>query len=356
MKNELFEALGQIAREKNLPFEQVLEFIESGLAAAYRRDYVPLNSPAQIEVNLDRETGEAAVFTKKTVVKKVEDETIEISLKEAKKLAGDVAEGDQLKLEVTPPEFGRIAAQSAKQVIAQRLREAERDLIYNEYASKINDIVTGIVHRYEGKNVFIDLGRTEAYLPPSEQVTRDHLRPGQRLKVYVMDVRRSSKGPQIFVSRAHPNFLKLMFQLEVPEIASSVVEIKATAREPGYRSKIAVWSKDPRVDAIGACVGSRGQRVQSIVDELRGEKIDIIPWSDDPIQFIAKALSPARVSKVSVDEGTHSALVLVPEQQLSLAIGREGQNARLAVKLTGWKIDIKSESAQAQEVKVPNPS
>lgn len=350
MKNELIEALGQIAREKNLPLEQVLEFIESGLAAAYRRDYVSPTSSAHIAVNLDRNTGEVTVFTKKTVVKKIEDENTQISLKEAKKLASDVGEGDELKLEVTPPEFGRIAAQSAKQVIAQRLREAERDLIYNEFSGKINDLVTGIVHRYEGKSIFIDLGRTEGYLPPSEQVQREHFRPGQRVKVYVMDVRKSSKGPQIFVSRAHPNLLKLLFQLEVPEIGSGVVELKATAREPGYRSKIAVWSRDPRVDAVGACVGSRGQRVQAVVDELRGEKIDIIPWNDDPAQFILKALSPARVSKVTVDEAEHSALVLVPEQQLSLAIGREGQNARLAVKLTGWRIDIKSESSQEARV------
>ncbi len=352
MKNELVEALSQIAREKNLPFEQVLEFIESGLAAAYRRDFLSPTSLAKIEVTLDRKTGEVAVFTKKTVVKKVEDDATEISLKEAKKLAEEVGEGDELKIEVTPPGFGRIAAQSAKQVIAQKLREAERDLVYNEFSSRINDIVTGMVHRYEGKSLFIDLGRTEGYLPPSEQVQRDHLRPGQRVKVYVMDVRKTSKGPQIFVSRAHPNFLKRLFELEVPEIGSNIVELRATAREPGYRSKIAVWSRDPRVDAVGACVGSRGQRVQAVVDELRGEKIDIIPWNDDPAQFITKALSPARVSKVVIDEAEHSATVLVPEQQLSLAIGREGQNARLAVKLTGWRIDIKSESSQ--EVRIPH--
>lgn len=353
MNKEFIDAIEQIAREKNLPFEQVLEFIESGLAAAYRRDYLSPTSPAIIEVTIDRKTGAPSVFTKKTVVKKVEEDSIQISLKEAQKMAGEVEEGDELRIEVTPPEFGRIAAQSAKQVIAQRIREAERDIVYNEFAGKINDIVTGIVHRYEGKGIFVDLGRTEGYLPPGEQVQRDHLKPGQRLKVYVMDVRKTSKGPQILLSRSHPNFLKRMFVLEVPEIASGLVELKATAREPGYRSKIAVWSRDPRVDAIGACVGSRGQRVQAVVDELHGEKIDIIAWSEDPTQYIAKALSPARVSKVTVNEAEHSAIVTVPEQQLSLAIGREGQNARLAVKLTGWRIDIKSDSIPSaiQEVK-----
>lgn len=347
MKNELIEALGQIAREKNLPLEQVLEFIESGLVSAYKRDFnVSPTSNEQIEVKMDPKSGEVAVFKKFTVVKKVEDETTEISLKKAKEYAEDAEEGDEIRIEVTPEGFGRIAAQSAKQVIAQRLREAERDLIYNEFSQRLNDIVTGLVHRYEGKGVYIDLGRAEGYLPPSEQVQRDHLRPGMRVKVYVTDVRKTPKGPQIFLSRAHSSFLKRLFELEVPEIAGGIVEVKATAREPGYRSKIAVWSRDPRVDASGACIGSRGQRVQAVSDELRGEKIDIIPWSDDPTQFIAKALLPARVSKVVVDEAEHSALVLVPEQQLSLAIGREGQNARLAVKLTGWRIDIKSEAQQ----------
>lgn len=353
MKSELMEALGQIARERNLPLDQVLEFIESGLVTAYRRDYVDPLSTESIEVNLDRKTGEVSVFKKKTVVKKVEDETLQIALKEARKYAPEVAEGDELKIEVTPPGFGRIAAQSAKQVLAQRLREAERDLISTEFSSKLNEIISGIVHRFEGKNIYIDLGKIEGQLPPSDQVQRDHLRPGQRVKVYVTEVRKTQKWPQIFVSRTHPNFLVRLFQLEVPEIASGIVELKAVAREPGYRSKVSVWSRDPRVDAIGACIGSRGQRVQAIVDELRGEKIDIVPWSDDPSQFIAKALSPARVSKVNVNEEEHSASVLVPEQQLSLAIGRDGQNARLAARLTGWRIDIKGEEHARSEMKVP---
>jgi N utilization substance protein A len=343
MKGEILDALSQIAREKNIPFEKVLEFLETALVSAYRKDYLSPTSQARIEVRIDPKTGEPAVFRTRTVVKEVQNEDLEISLEEALQYSPDVAEGDEIKIEVTPEGFGRIAAQSAKQVIAQKLREAERDLIYTEFSSKLHDIVSGTVRRFEGKGIFLDVGRAEAYLPPSEQVSRDHLRVDQRVKVYVLEVRRSTKGPQILVSRTHPDFLKRLFELEVPEIASKIVELKAIAREPGYRSKVAVWSRDPRVDPVGACLGLRSQRIQAIMDELRGEKIDIIPWSDDPAQFIAKALSPARVSKVIIGED-RTALALVPDQQLSLAIGKEGQNAKLAVRLTGWRIDIKSES------------
>ncbi len=345
MKGELFDAIEQIAREKNLPLEKLIEFIESGMASAYHRDFLGPSSLARIDVKLDRKTGDPSVFRTKTVVKEVTDPELEISLSDAKEYAPEVEEGDEIKIEVTPHGFGRIAAQSARQVLAQKLREAERDLIYQEFSSRVNDVISGIANRFEGKGIYLDIGRAEAYLPPSDQVARDHLKSGQRIKVYLTEVRRTSRGAQILVSRTHSNFLKRLFELEVPEIASKIVELKAVAREPGFRSKIAVWSRDPRVDPIGACIGSRGQRIQAIVDELRGEKIDIIPWSDDPSEFITKALSPAKVSRVIISNSNdRTALVLVPDQQLSLAIGREGQNARLAARLTGWRIDIKSES------------
>jgi N utilization substance protein A len=254
-----------------------------------------------------------------------------------------------VEIEVTPRDFGRIAAQTAKQVVVQRLREAERDLVYKEFRDREGDIVTGTVQRIERKNVYLDLGRIEAVLPPTEQIPRESYRQSERIKAYVVEVRQGTRGPQIVVSRTHPGLLKRLFELEVPEIYEGIVEIKAIAREAGGRSKFAVASRDKNVDAVGACVGPKGTRVQAIVDELKGEKIDIVPWNADQAMFVAGALSPAKVSRVEIDEGTKTALVIVPDNQLSLAIGREGQNARLAAKLTGWRIDIKSET-QIKEI------
>ncbi|MBC7335584.1 MAG: transcription termination/antitermination protein NusA, partial [Clostridia bacterium] len=271
----------------------------------------------------------------------------EISLEEAQRLDPRYRPGDRVEVEVTPRNFGRIAAQTAKQVVVQRIREAERNLVYDEFSGREQDIVTGVVRRTENRNVLIDLGRTEAILAPSEQVSTEVYRQGERIKTYILEVRKTTKGPQILVSRTHPGLVRRLFELEVPEIHDGIVEIKAVAREPGLRSKIAVHSHDHNVDPIGACVGPRGMRVQTVVNELRGEKIDIIRWSPDTAEFVGSALSPAKVIAVELDEENRTAQVIVPDYQLSLAIGREGQNARLAARLTGWKIDIKSESQAA---------
>ncbi len=259
-------------------------------------------------------------------------------------------EGEYLDIEVSPADFGRIAAQTAKQVVAQRIREAERDIIYSEFSSRDGDVVTGVIQRREGRTgtVAIDLGKVEGVLPPSEQSPLDAYRFGERLKVYIVEVKRTTKTPRVLVSRSHPGLLRRLFELEVPELQEGVVEIRAQAREAGARSKVAVWSRQENVDPVGACVGHRGARVQAVVDELRGEKVDIVRWSDDPAKYVASALSPAKVSRVSVDEATRSATVVAPDNQLSLAIGREGQNVRLAARLTGWRIDIRSETQIAQ--------
>jgi len=274
----------------------------------------------------------------------VSDANAEIPLAEARGWDPEIQVGDTVEVEVTPKDFGRIAAQTAKQVIVQRIREAERDMVYKEFRDREGDIVTGTVQRVERRNVYMDLGRIEAVLPPTEQVPREGYRQNDRVKAYVVEVKQGNRGPQIVVSRTHPGLLKRLFEIEVPEIYEGIVEIKAIAREAGARSKVAVISRDRNVDAVGACVGPKGSRVQSIVDELRGEKIDIVPWASDPATFVASALSPAKVIRVEISEETKTALVIVPDNQLSLAIGKEGQNARLAAKLTGWRIDIKSES------------
>lgn len=342
MNVDFMEALREIEREKGIPLEKLVEAIEAALISAYRKNF---GSAQNVRVEIDRSTGEIKVLAQKTVVENVKDPREEISLEEARRLNPRYELGD--KVEVTPRNFGRIAAQTAKQVVVQRIREAERNIIYDEFSGREQDIVTGVVRRTEMKTVFIDLGRTEAILAPSEQVSTEVYRQGDRIKTYILEVRKTTKGPQILVSRTHPGLVRRLFELEVPEIHDGIVEIKAVAREPGLRSKIAVYSHDQNVDPIGACVGPRGMRVQTVVNELRGEKIDIIRWSPDQAEFVASALSPAKVISVDLDEENRAARVVVPDYQLSLAIGREGQNARLAARLTGWKIDIKSESQVA---------
>ncbi len=341
MNVELMKALEQIEEEKGIGKEVIIEAIEAALLSAYKKNYGASAQNMRIEV--DRETGEMRAYQIRTIAEAVEDEHAQIALAEAQQWDPTAKVGDMVEIEVTPRDFGRIAAQTAKQVVVQRLREAERDLVYKEFRDREGDIVTGTVQRIERKNVYLDLGRIEAVLPPTEQIPRESYRQSERIKAYVVEVRQGTRGPQIVVSRTHPGLLKRLFELEVPEIYEGIVEIKAIAREAGGRSKIGVASRDKNVDAVGACVGPKGTRVQSIVDELKGEKIDIVPWNADQALFVAGALSPAKVTRVEIDEDTKTALVIVPDNQLSLAIGREGQNARLAAKLTGWRIDIKSE-------------
>lgn len=342
MNLEFINALKEIEKEKGISAEVLLQAIEHALLTAYRKNF---GSAQNARIEIERDTGEIKVFAKKNVVEAVTDPRLEITPEEARRLnpAYD-SSSDTVEVEVTPSNFGRIAAQAAKQVVVQQIREAERGLIYEEFLSREGDIVTGVVRRQEAKNIYIDLGRAEALLAPSEQIPTEKYNRGDRIKTYVTEVKKTTKGPQILVSRTHPGLLKRLFELEVPEIYEGIVELKAVAREPGTRSKIAVYSKDENVDSIGACVGPKGMRVQAIVNELRGEKIDIIKWSSNPKEFVANALSPAKVILVAINEEEKVAKVVVPNNQLSLAIGKEGQNARLAARLTGWKIDIKSES------------
>jgi len=347
MQVDFVQALRDIGREKDIPLQTLSEIIEAALVSAYKKHH---GAACEIHVEIDWEDGTATVFTRKQVVEHVENEHLEMSLAAARRLDPTVREGEYLDIEVSPAEFGRIAAQTAKQVVAQRIREAERDIIYSEFSSRDGDVVTGVVQRREARTgtVFIDMGKIEAILPPSEQSPLDSYRFGERIKVYVLEVKRTTKTPRVLVSRSHPGLLRRLFDLEVPELHEGVVEIKAQAREAGARSKIAVWSRQENVDPVGACVGHRGARVQAVVDELRGEKVDIVRWSDEPSKYVASALSPAKVGHVTVDEATRSALVIAPDTQLSLAIGREGQNVRLAARLTGWRIDIRSETQAAQ--------
>jgi transcription termination/antitermination protein NusA len=321
---EWLEALRQIEREKGIDTETIIEAMEAALLSAYKKNYIT-EEEARVEVN--RETGSIHVFAE------IEDEDT----------------GETREEEVTPGNFGRIAAQTAKQVILQRIREAERDLMFEEYREKTGDIVTGIVQQSDQRYTLVDLGKVEALLPLSEQIQGERYKHGMRIKVYIVEVRKTSKGPQILVSRTHPGLLKRLFELEVPEIAEGYVEIKAVAREPGHRSKIAVVSHDRNIDPVGACVGARGSRVRMVVNELKGEKVDIVPWKEDPGEFVSNALSPAKVKEVGVYPEEELSEVIVPDSQLSLAIGKEGQNARLAAKLTGWRIDIKSESQARDE-------
>ncbi|MDH7576717.1 MAG: transcription termination factor NusA [Bacillota bacterium] len=347
MNIEFINALKDIEKEKGINIDTLLEAIEVALLSAYRKNF---GSVQNARVEIARETGEIKVFARKTVVDTVTDPRLEIDLENAKNINAEVNLSDAIEVEVTPQNFGRIAAQTAKQVVVQRIREAERGLIYEEFLSREGDIVTGVIRRQEAKNIYIDLGRAEALLAPAEQIPGEKYNRGDRIKTYVVEVKKTTKGPQILVSRTHPGLLKRLFELEVPEIYEGIVELKAVAREPGARSKIAVHSRDENVDSVGACVGPKGMRVQAIVNELRGEKIDIVKWDSDPKVFVANALSPAKVLSVEINENEKIARVIVPDFQLSLAIGKEGQNARLAARLTGWKIDIKSES-QVRESK-----
>ena len=347
-KSEFMLAITQLAAEKNLSREIVLDVVEAALVSAFRKNSFAANQ--EISVKLNPDTGEVTVFAKKTVVETVTDPGHELSLDEAKEINQHAELDEELMVEATPKNAGRIAAQTAKQVVLQRLREAERELVFEEFSDRESEIVTGIVQRIEPRQITLDLGRTEGVLPASEQVRTEHYRMGQRLKVYLVEVRRMGRGPQVLVSRTHRNLLRRLLELEVPEIHSGVVELKSIAREAGHRSKIAVAARQQGVDPIGSCVGLRGIRIQNIVNELNGERIDIVEWHPDPATFIANALSPAPVDSVAVNSEEKVATVVVPDRQLSLAIGREGQNARLAARLTGWRIDIKSASvAEAEE-------
>ena len=345
MNNELLEALTILEQEKNISKETLLEAIENSLLTACKNHFGKADN---IKVNIDPETCEFHVLAEKTVVEKVEDDVTEISLANARMIDSEYNLGDVVNVEVKSKEFGRIATQNAKNVILQKIREEERKAIYSEYYSMEKDVVTGIVQRYVGKNISINLGKADAILTENEQVKGEVFKPTERIKVYILEVKSTPKGPKIMVSRTHPELVKRLFEAEVTEVKDGIVEIKSIAREAGSRTKIAVYSNDPDVDPVGACVGMNGARVNAIVSELRGEKIDIINWNENPAMLIENALSPAKVISVIADGEEKSAKVVVPDYQLSLAIGKEGQNARLAARLTGFKIDIKSET-QARE-------
>jgi N utilization substance protein A len=347
VKSEFMIAITQLAAEKNLPQEVVLDAMEAALVSAYKKDS---DMTGDIAVRIDRETGDHHVYRQHRVVQEVEEAESEITIQEARKRKPDAQIGDVLREEVHPGAAGRIAAQTAKQVVLQRLREAEREMVFEEFSNRASDIVSGVVQRIEPKHIVVDLGKTEAVFPITEQVRNEHYRGGQRLKFYLLEVHRSIRGPQLVLSRTHKNLLKRLFELEVPEIYRGIVEIKSIAREAGYRSKVAVSAKQEGVDPVGSCVGLRGIRIQNIVNELNGERIDVIQWDQNPSRFVANALSPAQVLTVRIDEEQNTASVIVPDRQLSLAIGKEGQNARLAAKLTGWRIDIKPESAMSEEL------
>jgi N utilization substance protein A len=347
MKSDFLLAITQLSAEKNLPKDVVLTAVESALVSAYKKEDFSANQNVAVKINPN--TGRVEVYAEKTVVEKPSNKLLEITLAEAKKIKSDVKIGDAIMVESTPANAGRIAAQTAKQVILQRLHEAEHSAIFEEYADKEGEVVSGIVQRFETGQVHIDLGRTEAILPPSEQVRTERYRIGQRLKVVLLQVARTAKGPKVIVSRSHPELLRRLFELEVPEVYNGTVEIKSIAREAGFRSKIAVSAKQEGIDPVGCCVGLRGIRIQNIVSELSGEKIDVVQWNPDLANFIASALSPAHIVSVELNKADQSATVIVPDKQLSLAIGKEGQNARLAAKLTGYRIDIKSSSMVTTE-------
>ncbi len=342
---EFMEALHLIEKEKGIDKEIILEAIEVSLVSACKKNF---GSNQNIKVVIDRETGNVACYAQREVVEDVLDEQNEIDLMAARILNPSYQIGDMVDLEVTPKDFGRVAAQTAKQVVLQKIREAEREILYNQYITQEREVVTAVVQRKERRNIIVQIGKMDAILSPNEQIAGETYNFMQRLKVYVLEVKQTPKGPQIYVSRTHPELVKRLFEQEVPEVHDGTVEIKSIAREAGSRTKIAVYSKNENVDALGACVGQNGCRVNMIVNELGGEKIDVITWSEDPKEFIAAALSPSKVVAVVINEEDQSAKIVVPDHQLSLAIGKEGQNARLSAKLTGWRIDIKSET-QAKE-------
>ncbi|MDR6997904.1 transcription termination factor NusA [Neobacillus niacini] len=346
MSSELLDALTILEREKGISRDVLIEAIEAALISAYRRNF---NQAQNVRIDLNLQTGSMRVFARKEVVDQVFDPRLEISVEDARRINPNYQVEDIVEMEVTPKDFGRIAAQTAKQVVTQRVREAERGIIYSEFIDREEDIMTGIVQRLDSKFIYVSLGKIEALLPVNEQMPNERYKPHDRIKVFITKVEKTTKGPQIFVSRTHPGLLKRLFEIEVPEIYDGTVEIKSVAREAGDRSKISVHSDNSEVDPVGSCVGPKGTRVQAVVNELKGEKIDIVKWSDDPVVFVANSLSPSKVLDVMVNEADKATTVVVPDYQLSLAIGKRGQNARLAAKLTGWKIDIKSET-EAREL------
>jgi N utilization substance protein A len=348
MIGELKRIIDQVCRDKGIDKELLITTIEEAVRMAAKKKYDP---KLDIEVNFIEDTGEIEVFQFKEVVQEVDDPDMQLNLEEGRQLDPDCEIGDVLGIKLDATSFGRIAAQSAKQVIIQGMRDAERDVVYEDYKDRQGEIINGIVQRQERSGLIVNLGKTEAILPPEEQVPREIYRQGDRLRAYVLDVKRHTKGPQIILSRTRTDFLEALFDTEVPEISEGIVQVLACVREPGSRAKIAVASRDPDVDPVGACVGMRGSRVQNIVQELRGEKIDIIPWNPDPAKFATQALAPAEVSRIILDEANQAMEVIVPDDQLSLAIGRRGQNVRLASKLTGWKIDVKSETSYSKSLK-----
>lgn len=352
MQIDFVQALREIEKEKEIPFETLGHIIEDALVSAYRKHF---GSIGEIHVEIDWDESRAAVYTRKKVVDLVDNPHMQMGIDEARKLDEEIQVGDVLDIEVTPEDFGRIAAQTAKQVVVQRIREAERDILFDEFNQRSNEIITGVVARRDGRTIYINLGKIEGVLPVSEQMPTDHYRIGERLKLFIVEVKKTTKTPHVLISRSHPGLLRKLFELEVPEIAEGVVEIKSVAREAGHRSKVAVSSRQENVDPVGACVGHRGSRVQAVVDELRGEKIDIVRWSDDPSRYLASALSPARINEVRLDEDNRSATVIVPDSQQSLAIGKEGQNVRLAARLTGWRIDIRSETQMRELDAIEQP-
>ncbi len=346
--SELKRMIDQVAREKGLDREILINTLEEAMRSAARRK---LGSKVEVDVAYNEELGEMEVFEFKEVVEEVDDPDTQISLEEALKLDPECEPGDELGVKVDTADFGRIAAQSAKQVIIQRMKDAERDIIYEDFKDRKGEIINGIVQRFDKGSIIVNLGRTEAVLPSKEQVPREGYRPGDRLRAYVLDVKRISRGPQIILSRTHPGFIQALFELEVPEISEGIVTIEGVAREPGSRTKIGVSSRDRDVDPVGACVGMKGSRVQAVVQELRGEKIDIIAYDPDPAKYVVNALAPAEISRVIVDEVSNTMEVIVADDMLSLAIGRRGQNVRLASKLSGWKIDVKSESKYGEALR-----
>ena len=340
MNQEFIEALNEIEKEKGISKEIVFEALESALVSSYRKNY---GTSQNVIVNMDRDTGEIKLYASKDIVEEVEDPQLEMSIDEAKKIDSSYEVGDVYNLEIHPKNFGRIAAQTAKQVVIQRIKDAERDIVFDEYIEREKEIITGLVQRKSYNNVYVDLGTTEGVLPYSEQINNEKYEHGDRYKMLILSVEKSTKGPQIILSRSHRDLIKRLFELEVPEVSEGIVEIYSISREAGSRTKISVFSRDPEVDPLGACVGYKGQRVNAIVDEIQNEKIDIVIYEKDTAKFIANSLSPSKVEKVFINEKEKSALAIVPDYQLSLAIGKEGQNVRLAAKLTGWKIDIKSQ-------------
>lgn len=341
MSKDLFNAINFLSEEKGIDKDVLIEALEAALISAYKKNF---KSATNVRVDLNEETGTMKVYSRKDIVEEIEDTNQQITLDEALEISPNYNIGDVLEIEVTPKDFGRIAAQAAKQVVTQRVREAERGVIYSEYIDREEDIMNGIIQRIDSRFVYINLGKVEAKLGKSDQMPNETYQVHDRIKVFVTKVENTSKGPQVFVSRSEPGLLKRLFETEVPEIYDGTVEIRSVAREAGDRSKISVYTEDPEIDPVGSCVGPRGQRVQMVVDELRGEKIDIVEYSDDPVVYVSNALSPSKVTKVIVDEENKATTVIVPDNQLSLAIGKRGQNARLAAKLTGWKIDIKNET------------